>query len=310
MRRPKMSVVFKAILILLVVSCVSQGLFAQHKPTKALEEEEKKKAAEEYKSIFPMDQPILITDLGLSMGDNPIQTIDVVEFEGSKSVISSGQIRADLWLFPFLNVYGLYGRGKVQTTVKLSAPVQFETGVSQMADVMGFGLTGAFGIKRNWLSIDMNFTWTKPEKLEEFIRGRVIGIRFGRTFRMSGQKRLAGWIGLMHQKFSAETLGSVVLSEVLPPEVGDKLEDYENTDWYKGLTPPAQKVVDQIAQAIEDKELGNRVLNYSLYKAPEHPWNMLVGAQFQINPAWQFRVEAGLINRYSFLAGLQYRFKF
>ena len=319
------------VLILLMVIRVS-GL-AQN-PDLVLSKEEREKILENYKSIFPiwgkkavekgfdlpfsagiglnyiyMRQDIGLSDFGLSVGDNPTQPVDFVQFSGADSIVSSPTVRLDLWLFPFLNVYGLYGRAWSKTTVVLSEPIEFETGVDQTGNVYGFGFTTAMGIKRNWLSLDVNWTWSDLELLDDPVTARILSIRYGRTFKLGPHKRLAVWIGTMNQKFETVTEGSVTLADVIPPELRDTLQDYQNSEWYQDLNPIQRGIADELMDKILNSDLGQTKVNYRLDKAPAQPWNMLLGSNLEWNKHWHIRAEASFIGRFSFLIGLNYRFK-
>jgi len=50
------------------------------------------------------------------------------------------------------------------------------------------------------------------------------------------------------------------------------------------------------------------VIHYDLDKAVAYPWNMLVGSEFGLTPAWRLRAEVGFINRTQVVLGLCYRF--
>ncbi len=52
---------------------------------------------------------------------------------------------------------------------------------------------------------------------------------------------------------------------------------------------------------------GNTTINYYLDKSPTTPWNMLVGANLDLNRRWSLRSEVGFIGRVSALMGLVYR---
>ena len=65
-----------------------------------------------------MNQGIEITDLGLSTGANPIAPIDFIGFGTNTSTVYSSNLRLDLWMLPFLNVYGFGGRAQANTTVR------------------------------------------------------------------------------------------------------------------------------------------------------------------------------------------------
>jgi hypothetical protein len=112
----------------------------------------------------------------------------------------------------------------------------------------------------------------------------------------------------MNQKFESITEGQIAISEALPPETLDKLEDYQNSDWYQNLDQGQKIIADQLMEEILNR-YDTAKINYRIDKAPANPWNLLIGANLEINKNWQVRAEAGLINRYSILAAVNYRFK-
>lgn len=254
-----------------------------------------------------LNQGIDITNLGLSTGDNPTQTADFIKFDTGESIVSSVNSRFDLWVFPFLSVYGLFGQGVADTKVKLAEPVEFESGVSQKATYYGFGTTAAFGIYQNWLSFDINWAWADLELLKDPVQTRVMGIRFGRTVKLPNKHKMAFWVGTMNQKFETRTDGSVYLKDVLPGDFMDRLGDYQNQPWYQVLPPEQQQVVDDIVDNIQNN-YDNAKINYGLDKGPTTPWNLIIGANYEISKSWQIRAEGGLIGRYSFFINLNYRF--
>jgi hypothetical protein len=254
-------------------------------------------------------QNIDITNLSLSTGDNPVVPIQVVKFGDVTAPIFTANLRADLWLLPFLNVYGFGGHAWVSTDVNLAEPVAFHTKVDQEGSYLGFGTTATMGIKHNWLAFDVNWAWTQTEKLSEPVRTRIFGIRFGRAQKLKGTQRLALWVGAMKQTLNSTTKGSIDLSEVISGGgSGGGLGDYQNSEWYQGLTPQQKVVIDAIAQRLQNADLSDVTINYHLDKAVTDPWNMLVGASYEFNKRWQARVEPGFIGRKQLLAQVNYRF--
>ncbi|NOX46001.1 MAG: hypothetical protein GXO89_03365 [Chlorobi bacterium] len=54
---------------------------------------------------------------------------------------------------------------------------------------------------------------------------------------------------------------------------------------------------------------GESVVKYGIDKQVKDKWNMVVGAQFQLNKHWMLRSEVGfLASRTSYLLSLNYRF--
>jgi hypothetical protein len=261
---------------------------------------------------FYMNQGINLDNFGLSFQDNPLNRIDWITFKDTKTVVNTVNARFDFWLFPFLNLYGLLGEGWSTTTVNptLKLPgkeIPFHSEVKQSGIYYGFGLTGAVGIKRNWLSLDVNWTWTDLELLEKPVPARVLGLRYGRTVKLSHKRRMAFWVGAMHQKFQTETKGTIYLKDALPGDVIDDIIDIPNQPGFGDLPQWQQDFINELIDKIENK-WNSAKINYGMDKGPEAPWNLIVGMNYEHTKAWQFRVEAGLIVRYSLLLNVNYRF--
>lgn len=258
-----------------------------------------------------MKQGIDITNLGLSTGSDPTVPIDVIQFGKNTTTVSSVSGRVDLWLFPFLNVYGFGGPIWANTTVELVDPVAFTSSVDQTGSTAGLGITGAMGIKRNFLSVDVNWSWNKLEKLSEPVNGRILSMRYGRNIKLGNKQRLALWLGAMNQKFGRETNGSIRLGDVVPPETVDQirnqLENLDQGEWYQGLNPLQRALVDQVVDRLLNSNAGDITINYTLNKAPSKAWNMLLGANLDLNRRWSVRAEAGMIGRTSVLVSAVYR---
>ncbi len=257
---------------------------------------------------FYMNQGIALNNFGISFGDNPLNQVDFLTFKDTKTVVNTVNARFDFWLFPFLNLYGLLGKGWSTTTVHPTIilpnkEIPFSSEVSQSGIYYGFGFTAAAGIKKNWLSLDMNWTWTDLELLDEPVPARVTGIRYGRTIKFKNKQRMAVWIGAMHQKFQTETRGAIFLKDALPGETIKELEDFMNTPEFGTLPQWKQELIRKVVEGWETAKI-----NYGMDKAPEAPWNLIIGINYEFTKAWQFRVEAGLIKRYSLLLNLNYRF--
>jgi hypothetical protein len=97
---------------------------------------------------FAMEQGVSLSQLGLSTNENPIQASEFIVLGEATSRVASVNFRGDLWVFPFLNVYGMYGTAWASTTVPVTEPVQFTSDVDQTGSYWGVGITGSMGIKQ------------------------------------------------------------------------------------------------------------------------------------------------------------------
>ena len=268
-----------------------------------------------------MDQGIDITNMQLGLKtdnkDIPLTPVDFIDFGENRNTSYAFNVRPDVWVFPFLNVYGLFGAGQSRTEVNLVAPVALRSIVEQSISTAGVGVMTAFGIGPVWLSVDANWTWNKPELLDKAVRVQVLGLRLGHTFtfKQRPDRNIAVWAGGMRVSMSSDTRGAIAMKDALPPETWDRRDQIvdEYNTWYDGLTPVKQAVVDATAvpDIIDklDAADGDAVIRYGMDKQVSEMWNGVIGAQLQLNKHWQFRSEAGLIgDRKSFLVSVNYRF--
>ena len=268
-----------------------------------------------------IDQSISISNLQLGLQtdnlDIPLTSVDFIEFGKNTNTSYTFNIRPDIWIFPFLNVYGIFGYGESHTEVNLIAPVEMKSIVDQSVTTTGVGVMGAGGIGPVWLSIDANWTWNKPELLDKAVRVNVLGIRIGHTFVFENKPKsnIAVGAGAMHVKMNSETKGEIKLKDALPTETWDRkdeiVENYWN--WYNDEAGPGQKliadeVLTPIVNRLENAD-GSAIIRYGIDKQVKENWNGLVGIQYQYNKHWMLRSEGGIIgDRKSFLFSLNYRF--
>ena len=263
-------------------------------------------------NVIYLSQNIDITNIALSTGDNPTVPVEFIQFSSVEAPVTSVNVRGDLWVLPFLNMYGFVGHAWVTTDVTLSEPLEFNTVVKQEGPYVGLGATATVGIKHNWLAIDFNYAWTQPEKLSQPVEGRILGFRYGRAMKIKNNQRLAFWIGTMNQKLKSGTDGSIGLDEVIDgggeAQLRQALPGYLQSQAYQQLTPQQKRTVDAITQAIGNGNLGDVTVNYTLDKEVTDPWNMLVGANWDVSKRWTFRVEVGFLQRIQVLINPVYRF--
>ncbi len=271
-------------------------------------------------------QSIVINNMHLGLtnahdgiiGDIPLTNVDKwIGFGKNTSVVNSFNVRPDIWVLPFLNVYGIFGYGHSHTVVNLVKPIELESVVDQNVSTSGFGVLGAAGLGPVWISVDANFTWNKPVLLDKPTKVNILGLRVGHVFVFKNHpyRNISIWVGAMRLHMSSETVGAIKLKDALPQDVWDRkdeiVQNYDN--WYAGLSPAQQALVDKTAlpkirDAIDEKD-GESIIHYGMDKQTKQLWNGLVGVQFQLNKRWQFRSEGGIIgDRKSFLFSVNYRF--
>lgn len=299
---------------------------------------------------FWQESDLIIDNLSVGFNHGPQTSLDeVIRFDGAQAAASAVSIRPDVWLFPFLNVYGLLAKAKTSTAIdaglwlpdstnswnQISA---FSTTAKFDATSFGFGITPTIGISDGWLALDMNMLWSDVSALDKPVFTFVFGPRFGKTFKFKTPERnLAVWAGGFRVKFTSETEGSLDLSEVIDIDgaqgkLDESFAKVEETRtqveaWWNGLSPAekenplnqaryatANRAIERATRLLTDIDgalstASTSTVQYSLDKNLKDMWNLIIGAQFQLNRHYMIRVEGGFLgSRTQFLTGLQYRF--
>lgn len=259
--------------------------------------------------LYNMTQDIEISGLGLGFNEPP-QPVSFITFEGASAQLNLINARVDLWLFPFLNVYGMVGSGSGHTTVKIAEPVEFETTANFDGASAGLGITGVYGFRNVFTVLDFNHQWGFSSLLANPVPANILSTRLGYRFRPGGGKnvRATFWVGAMFQSLESATNGSIKLADALPSGTDSLFNDYQNSEWYMGLRPSEKALVDQFVQRLSSG-LDTTVVNYSLNKKVADPWNMLVGGTVDVGRHWGLRYEFGFIGRKSIMVMGNYRIK-
>ncbi|MGL4380514.1 MAG: TonB-dependent receptor [Vibrio sp.] len=188
-------------------------------------------------------------------------------------------LRADVWLFPFLNLYGLVGKldGYSTTDVtlnlgKLAVPIKdFRLVLDGYTTGFGAVLVGGY---QNWFAlVDASLTQSRLTVIDGSIDALVISPRIGYDFNQHGQP-LRIWAGAMYQDVEQALHGSLAdlglpgqLTGLLPTDAGFEVKQRLKT-----------------------------------------PWNPLIGMQYQINDSWYLLGEFGFGDRQSLFFSLDRRF--
>ncbi|MDR2921161.1 MAG: hypothetical protein LBV72_17585 [Tannerella sp.] len=263
------------------------------------------------------EQDVAISDLTIGINDAdgnviiPTTSLDqVVGFSKVKASVRNINARADIWVLPFLDVYGIFGKAWVETKVGIGSianrPVDISTEADFSGYVYGIGAMLTGGVRSIFFSLDFNTVWTHFDEMKKNNSAMNFAPRVGYIFHFNNQpeRNFSLWTGASRTFLNSTTVGSLVLSDIAP----DLGQNYENSDWYNGLSPTVQKIADNVVENFVDKNKGD-IINYSLNKRPEHNWCMILGAQYQINRHWQFRVETNFLGgRKSGLISANYRF--
>lgn len=209
-----------------------------------------------YKTLLPFglnlnyvynNMALEISDFDLSIGGDPNSTLnsllseyvnlETLNFQETDATSNGLNIRADFWLLPLLNIYGIYASSEGTTSVALqpewydeegnlllSLP-KFGSSVDFSATSFGIGSTLVYGVDNYFMSVDMNYTSTTSALLEDPAQFVVASARVGTVLPSKRKDRfLAVYVGGMWRNFVEQdgNRGQISLNEVFP-ELGDRV---------------------------------------------------------------------------------------
>ncbi len=259
-------------------------------------------------------QDVTISNLSVGFNNNQMISLDdVVTFGDVSATIRNFNMRGDIWLLPFLDIYGIFGKAWVNTDVNIGAvmnqPVDLHTEADFDGYVYGFGTMLTGGARSIFFSLDFNMVWSHFDEMKEDNYAINLSPRVGYIFHFEGkpERNLSVWTGATRVFLNNATNGTINVSDIIP-NFG---ENYKNQTWYQNLEqerPKAAELVDQMVESVVQNHKDD-VINYSLEKRPSHNWAMILGIQYQIDRHWQLRTETNFLGgRKSGLISVNYRF--
>ena len=298
---------------------------------------------------FWQQSDLIIDNLNVGFNNGPMYNLDgIVRFDKAFATASAFTVRPDIWLFPFLNIYGILGKAQASTEVGFGVWIPDSSNTDQQilsanttiefnTSTYGIGFTPTIGVGGGFLALDMNVAWTDVPQLEKPARSFIFGPRLGKNFKLKKpDQSVAIWVGGFRVQISSETNGSISLSEVLPADFGSKVDEgiqkvgdaQQQVDaWWAGLSSieqqnpvnearynAANRALTRAGEILASADnainaIGTSTVQYSMDKRPKDAWNFIVGSQFQLNKHFMARGEYGFLgSRTQFLVGLQYRF--
>ncbi len=276
-------------------------------------------------NYFWQQSDLIIENLSVGFNHGPMYNLDeLIRFDKAFATASATTFRPDIWLLPFLNIYGIFGKAQASTDVgfglwipdssgtsneiiKASTTVEFNT------STYGFGITPTIGVGGGFLALDMNVAWTDVPQLSKPARSFVFGPRFGKNFKINKTKKpeqsLAVWVGAFRVALQSETNGSLNLSDVFNiDEMGGKVD--------QGIEKvgEAQQKVDAWWAGLSNAEQNNPV-NEAKYNAANRTLTrageILASADNAINNIATASVQYSMDKRpkdaWNFIIGSQYQ---
>src|SRR5215218_1722115 len=270
-------------------------------------------------NYFWVKQEVKIDNIAVGLNDKaPVDFTDVIKFGKINATANAYTVRPDLFVLPFLSVYGVFGFGNSNIEVPVVEPVVFTTNPTSKATSAGLGFTVAGGFQGMVVIFDNSFNWLNTDKLTDLVPAynATLRIAYQFTSSMRADRAITFWMGPCFQKIKADTKGVIAINEIFPGVDDSQKQNIKDRldEWYTSLKPPQQAVAGEIIAKVkeyfEGRDPGNGTITYQLDKKIAGPWNVVLGSQFQFNKNWMMRLEMGAFGKRSqFLWSFNYRFQ-
>ena len=279
-------------------------------------------------------------------GDNldDIINTETLNFKETIATASGVNVRADAWILPFLNIYGLYSKNTGSTQVSFQ-PQVIEHGLGAngnlkeirtleeaivvdpvyfTSNTWGIGASAVYGWDNYFINADGNFTFSQSDLLEGTVKFFVGSARIGRRITFRNNMKLSLYFGAMYRNFvdrevNTGSLGVPELDEAMTKAVDGLLSiTQERIDFWEDMPDAAPGKADNLKDLNEkhDKLTATKTrisdanaINYSIKKEIINNWSTQVGFNFEISKNIMIRGEYGYREGQKFfMTGLQYRF--
>ena len=285
---------------------------------------------------FSQESDLIIENLMIGFNGSTMYNVDeLVRFNKAQATASAVTVRPDIWLFPFLNIYGILGKSQASTEVgfglwlpdgdnNFTEVLTAGSLVEFQATTFGLGMTPTIGVGGGFMALDMNVAWTDVPQLDDPAVTFVFGPRFGKNFKLAKPDRsVAVWVGGFRVHLSSQTEGSIAMSDALEGgDLGGKIDQgiekvdnaYQQVDsWWNGLSSieqnnpinkakyeKANQILDTASKVLVAADgavdtIASSTVQYSMDKRPADMWNFIVGGQFQLNKHFMLRAEYGFL---------------
>lgn len=196
--------------------------------------------------------------------------------------------RPDVWILPFLNVYGIVGYNRSKTIPNFEVPqitindipnigdvvlddtVTINDELISMGAVYGGGINISTGYKSFFFLADYHYTMTRPIDLDQQLESHSLSVKAG-ILLGNNIKKVKGsfWVGAQYIDDTHKFTGEVDVNEILD-EIGDL---------------PIVEII-----------LGEKA-TYSGKLTPKQKWNVVMGGSMIINKHHLLAVEVGYFQR-------------
>ncbi len=239
------------------------------------------------------DQAYTAGELALTTDSSDITARADTIYQNTSGYEFKVQARPNLWILPFLNIYGIFGYTKGVISPNLVVPhivlenvpvfdsiivdttFEIHDEIGYTGPTYGIGATFSKGFGSFFVLVDYNFSVTQPVDMDDQLWNHFLSPKLGLFIGNPGKKTYgAFWIGAMYIKNEQFFTGKIDVADI-------------NADFIP---------------------LFGEEATYSGEITPNQRWNFVAGYSLIINEKHHFVIEGGLWDRKQISIGYDFRF--
>lgn len=234
-----------------------------------------------------LDEDLELKNLQLSIEGSDFDTLQSVKVTSSSVSTRSLQLKADVWVLPFLNVYAFGGLLDSDLSLRMEVPV------SDLLTELGYGDTCSPSTGSAPAICDT----TVSHKTSQNPQGSSYGV--GALF-AGGHADWFGLLAISNIWTSVDTTDTTLEAFIASPRIGHRwhLGDQGELEAYAGALYLRSKVTVSGDESITVPSglsvAGTLDVHYRVHEKNEEPWSGVVGANWDLSRAWSLQGEGSL----------------
>jgi hypothetical protein len=251
-------------------------------------------------------QDLTLKNLEIGANNNGLTPIEFVSFSDAQALNDTVQIKADMWLFPFMNVYAVVG------AITGDADLDFTIDGNGLIEQSGIDCSKIINrpickkLQDNNLRVSLgNGTGDINGEGPEY-SGYNVGIG---TILAAGYKDWFIALPITYVYSYIDILDSTVETLNFAPRVG-KTMDLSNDGSLSIFVGAGYLDVDMDLTGVINVNSGDLdTIEYKIHQENTDKWNALAGFNWDVTKHWSFNLEAGFWgSRENIIAGMTYRY--
>jgi len=253
-------------------------------------------------------QDLVLEDLKVGLNGEGATAVNFVNFHNSEALNDSVQLKADMWLFPFMNVYAV--AGAIKGDAKINFTIDGDDYISQKGlDCSGFLKPPGCALAGRDLTVSLGAGSGDINGDSVSYDGYNVGLG---TVLAGGYKEWFGALPITYVYSNIDIIDTTVETLTLSPRIG-KTINLKGGGTFSPFVGATYLDVDMMLAgsiSVPSGEIDKvDTIEYEIRQKNADKWNAMAGFNWDITKHWSWNFEAGFLgSRENIITGMTYRY--